>query len=41
MPIDPDFPKDYQAIGKHKNADGENYMYGDQEGFLMLQKMKR
>ena len=27
MPIYPGFPKDYQVIGKHKNADGENYHY--------------
>ena len=27
MPIVQDFPKDYQVIGKHKNADGENYHY--------------
>jgi hypothetical protein len=27
MPIEPDFPKNYQVIGKHKNADGENYHY--------------
>ena len=27
MPIDLDFPKNHQAIGKHKNADGQNYHY--------------
>lgn len=27
MPIDQDFPKNYQVIGKHKNADGQNYHY--------------
>ena len=27
MPIDLDFPKNHQTIGKHKNADGQNYHY--------------
>ena len=27
MPIDQNFPKDYQVIGKHKHADGQNYHY--------------
>ena len=27
MPIDQDFPKNYQVIGKHRNADGQNYHY--------------
>lgn len=24
MPIDPEFPKNHQVIGKHKHADGEH-----------------
>ena len=27
MPINPEFPKNYKVIGKHKNADGQNYHY--------------
>ena len=27
MPIDPDFPKNHQVIGKHSLSDGEHYHY--------------
>ena len=27
MPIDPDFPKNHQVIGKHTLGDGEQYHY--------------
>ena len=27
MPIDSDFPKNHQVIGKHKHADGEHYHF--------------
>ena len=27
MPIDPDFPKNHQVIGKHGLSDGEHYHY--------------
>ena len=27
MPIDPDFPKNYQVIGKIQHADGEHYHF--------------
>jgi NAD-dependent dihydropyrimidine dehydrogenase PreA subunit len=27
MPIDPDFPKNHQVIGKHKLTDGEHYHF--------------
>jgi hypothetical protein len=27
MPIDPDFPKNHQAIGKHKLAGGEHFHF--------------
>lgn len=27
MPIDPDFPKNQQVIGKHAHSDGEHYHY--------------
>src|SRR5919109_1141115 len=27
MPIDPDFPKNNQVIGKHKHADGEHFHF--------------
>ena len=27
MPIDPDFPKNNQVIGKHMHSDGEHYHY--------------
>ena len=27
MPIDPDFPKNHQVIGKHSHSDGEHYHY--------------
>ena len=27
MPIDPDFPKGYQVIGKHYNRDGEHFHF--------------
>jgi NAD-dependent dihydropyrimidine dehydrogenase PreA subunit len=27
MPIDPDFPKNHQVIGKHKHADGEHFHF--------------
>ena len=27
MPIDPDFPKNHQVIGKHKLADGEHFHF--------------
>lgn len=27
MPIDPDFPKNHQTIGKHKHADGEHFHF--------------
>ena len=27
MPIDPDFPRNHQTIGKHKHADGEHYHF--------------
>ena len=27
MPIDSDFPKNHQVIGKHKNADSEHYHF--------------
>ncbi len=28
MPIDPDFPKNHQVIGKHSLADGEHFVWG-------------
>ena len=27
MPIDPDFPKNHQVIGKHMHSDGEHFHY--------------
>jgi hypothetical protein len=27
MPIDPDFPRNNQVIGKHKHADGEHFHF--------------
>jgi NAD-dependent dihydropyrimidine dehydrogenase PreA subunit len=27
MPIDPNFPKNHQVIGKHKHADGEHFHF--------------
>jgi hypothetical protein len=27
MPIDPDFPKNHQVIGKHSHADGEHFHF--------------
>ena len=27
MPIDQDFPKNHQAIGKHNHVDGEHYHF--------------
>ena len=27
MPIDPDFPKNHQVIGKHMHSDGEHYHF--------------
>jgi hypothetical protein len=27
MPIDSDFPKNHQTIGKHKHADGEHFHF--------------
>jgi NAD-dependent dihydropyrimidine dehydrogenase PreA subunit len=27
MPIAPDFPKNYQVIGKHKNSDGQHFHF--------------
>jgi hypothetical protein len=27
MPIDPDFPKNHQVIGKHNHANGEHYHF--------------
>ena len=27
MPIDPDFPKNHQTIGKHKHTDGEHFHF--------------
>ena len=27
MPIDPDFPKNHQVIGKHAHSDGEHYHF--------------
>ncbi|RMF32223.1 MAG: ferredoxin, partial [Candidatus Nitrosothermus koennekii] len=27
MPIDPDFPKGYEVIGKHYNKDGEHFHF--------------
>ena len=42
MPINQEFPKNYQVAGKHKNADGQNYHYvWGQEDFLTVGKMKR
>jgi len=28
MPIDPDFPKNSQVIGKHECSDGEHFVWG-------------
>jgi len=27
MPIDPEFPRNHQVIGKHSNSDGQNYHF--------------
>jgi hypothetical protein len=27
MPIDPDFPRNHQVIGKHKHSDGQHYHF--------------
>lgn len=42
MPIDPDFPKNYQVIGKIQHADGEHYHFMWGPGKLKeAQKTKR
>ena len=42
MPINQEFPKNYQVAGKHKNADGQNYHYVWGPGRLSdVRKMKR
>ena len=27
MPIDPDFPRNHQVIGKHSHSDGQHYHF--------------
>lgn len=37
MPIDPEFPKNYKVIGKHKTSDGSYvHLFRDQEGLTQI-----
>jgi hypothetical protein len=38
MPIDPDFPRNHQTIGKHKHAEGEHYHFVWGQVDLMLKQ---